>query len=650
MADSKVSKTNPQSDGGADPQEVQRLRDKLERAEQTIKDLSDELDESNRGLVAISLELEDRVDERTAELRAANQKLEEAINAEMEAQEALNRELYVNRSMLKLGHQMVTTTDLAELAEGFLETAKELTSSEHGYVSVIDPVTKNNIGYTLTGMMGNQCLIEGQKQHIVFPCGEDGVYSQLWGHCLNTLEPFFTNSPSEHRSHQGAIPAGHIPIERFLAAPAVSGGELLGQIALANPKADFNQYDLSLISSLADRWAIAIERYRAQENLIKEKEQAQKYLDIAGTVLVALDADEAVTMINKAGCKLLGYGEKEILGRNWFDSFIPTSQREIVRGAFQELLVGEIARAEFIENGVLCHDGRERLITWHKTLIRDADGNIIGTLSSGEDITEKRLAEAELLEYRENLEKMVAQRTIQLQAANKELESFAYSVSHDLRAPLRALDGFSFALLEDYQGRLDEGGQDYLNRIRAASQRMGDLIDAILSLSKVTRSEMNFASVDLSNMANEVFRRLSEGDPRRASEMVIAPDLFVEGDEPLIRALLENLIRNAWKFSKKQPVTRIELGIVTQSNDKSGDGNQSKVYFIKDNGAGFDPQYMEKLFQPFQRLHNPSEFPGTGIGLATVQRIVSRHGGTIWAESSPDQGATFYFTIGTSKE
>ncbi|MFC1907704.1 ATP-binding protein, partial [Chloroflexota bacterium] len=243
----------------------------------------------------------------------------------------------------------------------------------------------------------------------------------------------------------------------------------------------------------------------------------------------------------------------------------------------------------------------------------------------------------QLQKHREHLEELVEERTSELTAVNKELEAFAYSVSHDLRAPLRSIDGFSQALMEDYPDKLDEQGRGYLQRVRSATQRMGVLIDDLLSLSRVTRSEIRRETVDLSNLAQSIAKELQETQPERQVDFVIEPGLTTSGDSQLLHQLMENLLGNAWKFTGQHPKARMEFG-VTQVNGK-------ETFFIRDDGAGFDMAYADKLFGVFQRLHKQEEFPGTGVGLATVQRITHRHGGQVWAEGKVDEGATFYFTL-----
>lgn len=251
-------------------------------------------------------------------------------------------------------------------------------------------------------------------------------------------------------------------------------------------------------------------------------------------------------------------------------------------------------------------------------------------------------AEQEIRKLNSELERRVIERTQQLELANKELEAFGYSVSHDLRAPLRSIDGFSQILLKHEGERLDAQGKDYLARVRRASQRMGELIDDMLYLSRVTRSEMHMEAVDLSRMAGQVAESLRDAAPERRVEFFIDNGIVVQGDAKLLRIVLENLLGNAWKFTSRKPEARIEFGVDEQSG--------VKVIFVRDNGAGFDMDYVHKLFNPFQRLHGESDFEGTGIGLATVQRIIRRHGGRVWAEAKEGQGAAFYFSCAHGQE
>ena len=253
------------------------------------------------------------------------------------------------------------------------------------------------------------------------------------------------------------------------------------------------------------------------------------------------------------------------------------------------------------------------------------------------EIQERRHAEAAVLDLNLTLERRVEERTAQLSAVNRELDAFAYSVSHDLRAPLRAIDGFSQALQEDCGQHLDEAGKGYLDRVRAGCTRMGHLIEDLLQLSRLTRRELERREVDLSALAQETAEELRAGVPNRPVTFLIAPGLKAAGDPTLLRAVLDNLLGNAFKFTSTRPEARIEFGSLLQ------DGQT--VFFVRDNGVGFDMKYADKLFGTFQRLHATEDFEGTGIGLATVQRIILRHGGRVWAQSEVDRGTTFFFAL-----
>ncbi len=248
----------------------------------------------------------------------------------------------------------------------------------------------------------------------------------------------------------------------------------------------------------------------------------------------------------------------------------------------------------------------------------------------------------QLRKHREHLEELVEERTIKLTAANKELEAFSYSVSHDLRAPLRSIDGFSQALEEDYASKLDKEGKNFINRIRAATKRMSGLIDDMLILSRITRKKLHYKKVDLSKIANEIAEDLKKVQPERRVKFKIVSRLNIVADEGLIRIVLENLLGNAYKFTENNKNANIEFSISST--------NGRKTYTISDNGVGFDMTYYDKLFSPFQRLHSEIEFKGTGIGLAIVQRIVHLHHGKVWAESKVGEGATFYFNLKSKKE
>lgn len=267
----------------------------------------------------------------------------------------------------------------------------------------------------------------------------------------------------------------------------------------------------------------------------------------------------------------------------------------------------------------------------------DNTGQVSRVIVSFVDITERKRAAEEIRQLNQELDQRVKERTARLEAANKELEAFAYSVSHDLRAPLRAIDGFSQMLLDDCSASLGEEGKEHLHRVRSAAQRMAQLIDDLLSLSRVTQAEMRMEKVNLSSLAREIADELARREPERKVTLIIAPEVVVTGDLRFLRVALENLLGNAWKFTSKRPAAKIEFGVMDQAGQP--------VCFVRDNGAGFNMEYAGRLFGAFQRCHPTEEFPGTGIGLATVQRIIHRHGGRVWAEGRVNEGATLYFAL-----
>ncbi|MBI5725822.1 MAG: hypothetical protein HZA50_17815 [Planctomycetes bacterium] len=289
-------------------------------------------------------------------------------------------------------------------------------------------------------------------------------------------------------------------------------------------------------------------------------------------------------------------------------------------------------------------EDKERLADTQKAIVNiledvDAEKNKLDHTNQemAVEVAERQRAEEQVKNLNASLEQRVVERTVQLEAANKELEAFSYSVSHDLRAPLRSIDGFSRILLEDYNDKLDAEGRDSLNRVRAATQRMGRLIDDLLNLSRISRAQMRCERVDLSAAARAVAAELQQQQPDRRATFVVADGMAAEGDPHLLRVVLENLLGNSWKFTGKRDAAIIEF------DQAQRDGQTA--YFVRDNGAGFDMTYADKLFGAFQRLHAGTDFIGTGIGLTTVQRIIHRHGGRVWAEGEVSKGATFYFTL-----
>jgi len=378
------------------------------------------------------------------------------------------------------------------------------------------------------------------------------------------------------------------------------------------------------------------ERKRAEEQLkasFKEVRDLKAALD-EHAIVATTDAQGKITYVNDKFCMISKYSREELLGQDHRIIKSGHHSKEFFHNLWTTITQGRVWHGE-IKNKA--KDGSFYWVDATIVPFLDEQGKPRQYVAIRTDITARKQAEEEVRELNTKLEQRVVARTTELAAANKELEAFCYSVSHDLRAPLRGLDGFSQILLEDYGGRLGDEGRHLLQRVRAGTQRMSRLIDGLLDLSRVSRSELHREPVNLSGLAGNVVDELRERDPLRNVALRIAQNLTADGDPQLLRVVLENLLGNAWKYTAKRPQATIEFGF--------GRDNGHSSFYVRDNGVGFDMQYVDKLFTPFQRLHAMNEFPGTGIGLATVQRIVHRHGGRVWVQAEVNKGATFHFTL-----
>ncbi|HNA30986.1 MAG TPA: PAS domain S-box protein [Thiobacillaceae bacterium] len=354
-------------------------------------------------------------------------------------------------------------------------------------------------------------------------------------------------------------------------------------------------------------------------------------LESAPDAVVIADTHGRVVLVNAQTESLFGFGRHELLGMP-VEMLLPERFRADHAGLRQGYAARPVTRpmGAGLDLYARRRDGGEFPVSISLSPIRV--GELTYVYAAIRDITAQRVAERRIRELNDSL----ARQNNDLKAVNQELEAFSYSVSHDLRAPLRAIDGFSQILLKEHAGQLDEKGLDRLGRVRRGAQRMGELIDDLLKLSRVTRAELKVQRVELGGLATEVVEALRKQEPERSVTLDIAPNLDAEADPKLLRIALDNLLGNAWKFTARRQAARIEVG-----------RENATTFFVRDNGAGFDMAYADKLFGAFQRLHDATEFPGTGIGLATVQRVIHKHGGRIWAESAPEAGATFRFTLGT---
>ena len=375
---------------------------------------------------------------------------------------------------------------------------------------------------------------------------------------------------------------------------------------------------------------------KAESDLQASDELFRTIFQYATVGIAHVDLSGKLARVNPRFCQITGYTAEELEAMRFHDITHPDDLDPEVANV-ESLIAGE-SDTYVLEKRYLHKAGDTVWVEQTVSIVRDPGGTPLMFVSVVRDMTAQHKAEADLRALTAGLEARVEVRTAELVHANRDLEAFTYSVSHDLRAPLRALSGFSQALLEEYGERLDEPGRSYLERIGAASERMGHLIDDLLQLSRVSRSQMHLEPVNLSAEVASIAEGLANREPDRRARFVVQDGVWATADRRLIGTVLENLLGNAWKFTSHRSEACIEFGTVAVDD-------APLCCYVRDDGAGFDPAYVAKLFQPFQRLHSTTEFAGTGVGLASVRRIVERHGGRAWAEGAVDQGATIYFTL-----
>ncbi|MDB6016072.1 MAG: sensor histidine kinase [Pedosphaera sp.] len=445
--------------------------------------------------------------------------------------------------------------------------------------------------------------------------------------------------------------------------PMWGNGRVFGALVIYATKLDaFHSRELEVLTELTADLANAVMSLRARAERRRAVEQVRRLADFKSALLnnasyMVISTEEPggiITSINPAAEQLLGYTAEECIGKLTPAAFHdPVEIADRARIFSKELGVAIepgfevfVARARRnlpneYEWTYRRKDGSRFPVLLSVTALRDSQGKIIGFMGIANDMTERKRVEEEIRRLNSELEKRVTERTAELAAANEELETFSYSVSHDLRSPLRIVTGFSKLLQEEHGDQLGPGAREYLEHICTATERMDQLIQGLLNLSRINRAQLRRQHVSLSDMARTIAGELRKGEPQRTVEFVITPDLSVEGDRELLRSVLQNLLGNAWKYTGKHARARIEFGLAPADGEK--------VFYVRDDGAGFNPENVGQLFNAFHRLHGVEEFPGTGIGLATVRRIIQRHGGRIWAEGAVEKGATFYFTIPTRK-
>jgi PAS domain S-box-containing protein len=542
------------------------------------------------------------------------------ITAGRGAQEKEIRNKKILEGINSIFLKTMTCATEEELGAVCLEVIEILTESAIGFIGEIGPdgqlydITISNPGW-------EACAMTDQTGHRRPPgrfriCG-------LYGRVLQDGKSLFTNDPATHPDSIG-IPEGHPPLTSFLGAPLIRDGKTAGLIAVGNRDGGYTQEQEEILEALAPAILQSILKKRMELDLTTSEMRFRAFFENAEVGITELNTEGQFLQVNNRLGQITGYSAEELRQMNAVDLSPPEDleQNKEMLAAFVHgpLTVFDIERPCRRKNGD---------IIWVQiaaTKLRDTDDKLANPVAVVIDITKRKQAEI-----------VLAQQTAKLEAANKELESFAYSVSHDLRAPLRAIDGFSRMLITKIADKLNDDEKRRFEVIRENTQRMGRLIDDILAFSRFGRQSMVLSVINISELINQVWEELVAINPNRRMSLKIEVLPDAVGDATLIRQVLANLLSNAVKFTQKKETALIEVGSRIEDSEV--------VYSVRDNGAGFDMDYSGKLFGVFQRLHSQEEYEGTGAGLAIVQRIIQRHGGRVWAEGAVDKGATFYFTL-----
>jgi len=530
----------------------------------------------------------------------------------------------------------VDTQNIRTLLEGIIRTPDmeylEVTEDDYVWVTVGQLKSTNNIEkiYPLTHFTKGETRRLGQLRVVATL---DGVYQRLLDKVITIL---ISNAIKTF------LVAGFI---LFIFYHLVT--RHLFKIAsftishdIDNPEQEKLQLERFESDDMKDELGIVVEGINSMNEKIassytKIKDSEEKYrqlVEMAQEGIWVIDNNKRTTFVNQAMANMLGYSVDEMIGKHIFEC-MDDKGKEFAIASLTRRAAGISERFEF---EFLRKDGKRIYTTMASAPIYDKNGQFIGAIAGVLDITLRKLAEDELRRNKQHLEELVSERTRALQLSNKELEAFSYSVAHDLRTPLRSITSFGQILLDEAKTSLSTEGNDALDRIIRAGKNMSDLIDELLELSRISRSEIEYIPINVSLLAEEVVANLLAANPERKAKITVMPEMSALADPTLVHVLLQNLIQNAWKFSSNKDKTIIEIG------EKNISGTQ--CFYVKDHGVGFNMKYQHKLFEAFQRLHG-AEFTGNGIGLATVHRIVQRHGGTIWAEGVEGIGATFYFTL-----
>lgn len=572
-------------------------------------------------------QLEARVKERTAELRAANRLVSQELAERKRAEERLKKEVERGSRLLQLYEKAPQLTD-KELYDFVLDQAVSLTDSAIGFFHIISDDQKEIVLTTWNAGALKNCLTPSDNHYPVEMAGN-------WVDCLRYKRPIIYNDFPRSPNQKG-LPVGHTPLRRFLSIPVMEGERVRIIFGVGNKPEDYHEQDVLQIQLVANDLEKIIRQRRAEEDLRENQtflSDAQKIghlgswiYDPAGDQLFW--SEETYRIFKRSPSDLINYDA--------FMQYVHPEDAARLRDAQTSARTGETQID--IEYRIVWPNGKTRYLYERSLSEYDKSGKNLRVKGTVRDITDRKLAEQKIHLLNQELELRVIERTAQLEAANHELEAFAYSVSHDLRAPLRHIHGFVDLLREELGGGISPNGERYMQVIADSAKQMGTLIDDLLQFSRMGRRELTQAPFDMGKMVGEVIEELQSEANGRQVDWQVAELPVVTGDRAMLRLVVTNLISNALKYTRPRAQARIEIGRLPESLIEYG-------FYVRDNGVGFDMQYVDKLFGVFQRLHRAEDFEGNGIGLAHVRRIISRHGGRTWAEGQVGQGATFYFTL-----